>query len=118
MDDLRRHLQAADPLKREPGLTPLDVQVMRQEVLRVHPYLPRHPQTVLLVLVTSLAVVVGAGTWVVWSAQTGPPAAPSRLTPASRGTEPTTGRRQLHLLAPGGTRVIWTLNATPTEGTP
>jgi len=105
MDELRRSLQAGDPLRHEPALEPADVDAMRRAVLAARPS-PRGSHAIMLAIATSLAALVVAGAWIVRST----PAPAASALPTAVG-ERVISRRQLQFSTPGGTRVIWTFDS-------
>jgi hypothetical protein len=107
MSDLRKYLQAGDPLNAEPGLTREEVQRMRRAVLAGASGHSRTTATLVFTLGACLATTVAAGLWLVRpTPTTRSDTGPSPLA-AVQSPEPRTDRRQLLFATPGGTRVIW-----------
>jgi hypothetical protein len=111
MNDVRDWLKDADPVANEPPLSDTDVQRMRRAVLSAdgsaHPFADwaRGSWAAATVLV-ALTIAVSMSRW----------AKPSDVRPVNNGVvssaaapEPV-ARRQVQLIAPGGTRVIWIFN--------
>ena len=110
MNELRDWLKDADPVGNEPPLPDADLHDMRRAVIdaanerRVPSGLWRHswaPACVAIVVV----IAVGLGRW--WGASEPVPTAPTDRIVAPE----TATRRQVQLIAPGGTRVIWIFNS-------
>lgn len=110
MNELRDWLKEADPVGNEPPLPDVELQHMRRTVIGA--VNERHASSgfwrsswatpcVAIVVV----IAVGIGRW--WSATEPVPTATTQtlVVPESAA------RRQVQLIAPGGTRVIWIFNA-------
>jgi hypothetical protein len=107
MNTLKHHLRDADPVPREPGLSPDTVAGLRRTVIAAAHAAPVRP--VLwgrqLALAACLAVVVLTG---VLAARRVPTAI--RDTPDSLTAAVSDQRTQVRFSTPGGTRIIWTLD--------
>ena len=110
MNELRDWLKDADPVGNEPPLPDIEFQRMRRTVSEAASARPVSPgfwrsswATACLGIVVVIAV--GVGRW--WSASE---PVPAETTPTLAVPESAT-RRQVQLIAPGGTRVIWIFNA-------
>jgi hypothetical protein len=112
MNELKKHLEAGDPLLRERGLSTADIERMRRVVLGSGGFTsPMRWSGVIVALACWLVIVVGASVWTVRGALTTGSAAHSVAGPAEVARE-TTGRRQVQFSTPGGTRVIWVLETS------
>ena len=98
-NNIRERLRDADPLEREPGLMPADVEVMRRAVLsKANAPAPHgYGYTTVLVLATVVAALMIAAF------------AGHRFGTVSELPQHTE-QRHLQFETPGGTRIIWVLN--------
>ena len=111
MNELRDWLKDADPIVNEPPLSDGDAQRMRRAVVAAGEAAPsrsvwtRHSWVVASV-VAALTIAVGVGQWLRPDHEEGASVieAPSTTLPDA------STRRQVQLIAPGGTRVIWVFN--------
>ena len=110
MTDLRRHLQAGDPLRHEPALTPDHVDRMRRVVIAATREPRPRVSATAIALLTGLTATAAAGVWFVGGASSAArTTAPAPL--AANVSVPTDlHRRQVHFSTPGGTRLIWVFN--------
>jgi len=110
MNDLGERLRVEDPLLREPGLSPGDVERMRARVLAAA-RANRRTFNVRFVAVAAAATLATVAAIVVVARNPQPPlATDSPSPPAAVDTARLPETRQLQFQAPGGTRVIWTFN--------
>jgi hypothetical protein len=110
MDELRRALQAGDPLRHDSRLDPDDVERIRRAIMAAAEPSSRGSRAMAFAMVTSLCAVAAAGAWVVRSPHPNPappPPAAASTTPVDRPQS----RRQLQFSTSGGTRVIWTFDS-------
>lgn len=110
MNDVNRHLRAADPIGREPGLPPDAVAELRRVVVAAAQE-PARAAVPTLVLRTAAAaaaaaLIVGAGAVVNRRAQGAP--VDSRPVPAAQPAA--LERTQVQFSTPGGTRIVWTID--------
>jgi hypothetical protein len=110
MNELRDWLKDADPVGNEPPLPDTEFQGMRRVVIDAAGEQPlpsgiwRHSWATACVALV-VVIAVGVGRW--WSAsEPVPTATTERLVVPETAT-----RRQVQLIAPGGTRVIWIFNS-------
>jgi hypothetical protein len=114
MKELRDWLKEGDPVANEPPLSDADVQRMRQSIVSAsdspQPFFAdwaRGSWAAATVMV-SLTIAAGVNRWFTPLPETRRPNAPA----VSAVAAPAPGeRRQVQLIAPGGTRVIWIFNA-------
>ena len=132
MNDLRNWLKDGDPVVSESPLSDVDVERMRRAILTAaespvpsRPLWARTPWAAASVVV-AVTIAIGTSRWFgpiahidrPRSAGTAVPALPveshrgaGTSVPTVPRVDTTEGRRQVHFLAPGGTRVIWVFNA-------
>jgi hypothetical protein len=110
MNDVRDWLKDADPVANEPPLSDADVQRMRRAIVTATE--PSHSfadwargSWAAATVAIALTVAVGMSRWMTAAPEVngGADVAPNVV--AEAGT-----RRQMQLIAPGGTRVIWVFN--------
>jgi hypothetical protein len=114
MKELRDWLNAGDPVANEPPLSDADAQRMRRAIVGAGE--SRQPvfgdwargTWAAATVVVALTIAVGMSRWARPSADISRANADSAPTVAA--PEPG-ARRQMQLIAPGGTRVIWIFNA-------
>ena len=109
MNDINRYLHEADPVGREPGLTPEAVAELRRVVVTAAQE-PARASFGLLALRTfavaaTAALIVGAGV----VANRRAPAAVHTSGPTTAAL-PATERTQVQFSTPGGTRIVWTID--------
>lgn len=113
MKDLHDWLKEGDPIASEPPLSDADVQRMRQVVLVAS----HEPQRFIVdwargswavaTVMVALTIAAGVHRWF-----TLPETRSADVRAVSTAAAPAPGeRRQVQLIAPGGTRVIWIFNA-------
>ena len=111
MNDLRDRLQDADPVAREAPLAEHDAQQMRRAIVAAA---DAHGSSVVgwrrtswatASVVIAVTVAIGISRW--FEPRDEPRVNAAREVPASGARE---SRRQLQLITPGGTRVIWVFN--------
>jgi hypothetical protein len=109
MRDLRSELQRSDPLAREGGPSPGDVELMRHRILSSRPPVTPRRVGARLVLAVVLAVAAVSGALLTRSRLS-----PDRSDPPGDarvgGNGGVSASRQVQYRTPGGTRVFWTLN--------
>jgi hypothetical protein len=111
MNDLRDRLQDADPVAREAPLAEHDAQQMRRAIVTAadahgsSSVSWRRTSWATASVVIAISVAIGISRWREPREVT--PVNTVREVPASRARE---SRRQLQLITPGGTRVIWVFN--------
>ena len=110
MNDINRYLREADPVGREPGLTPEAVAELRRVVVKAAQQ-PAGASLGLLALRTfavaaTAALIVGAGV----VANRRPPAAVLTSGPTTAAPPAATERTQVQFSTPGGTRIVWTID--------
>jgi hypothetical protein len=109
MSDLRSELQRSDPVAREAGPSPADVELMRRRILTSTPEVKRKRGGARLVLALVL-VVAGVSGALLTRARI----SPERPGPAAEALvdrhSGVSALRQVQYRTPGGTRVFWTLN--------
>jgi hypothetical protein len=106
-NDLRNYLRDADPVSREPGLSPDSVADLRRAVIAAAHTAPVRPFLWgrQLAMAACLTAMVLTG---VFAARRVP--AVVRDAPDSQATLPSDQRTQVRFSTPGGTRIIWTLD--------
>jgi hypothetical protein len=104
--NLKTLLQDADPVSREPGLSPDAVAHLRRAVLAAAHATPVHPVRWghQLAMAACLTVMVLTGIVAAHRVPTAVREVPKPTTSASAQ------RTQVHFSTPGGTRIIWTLD--------
>ena len=109
MNEIREWLRANDPLRDDPCLSEEHVHNIRQRLFQEaqQPTASasrdwRRP----VIAVFALAVLGAFGV----VSMREPASVPEPGLPQGSDFAPTPGKRQLHFLAPGGTRIIWTVN--------
>ena len=114
MKDLHNWLKEGDPIVSEPPLSDADVQRMRQAVVAAsdepRPFFAdwAHGSWAAATVMVALTIGVGVHRWLT----TLPDTRRSDVRAVSTVAAPAPGeRRQVQLIAPGGTRVIWIFNA-------
>jgi hypothetical protein len=115
MKDLRDWLNEADPVANEPPLSDTDVQRMRQAIVAAadesHQWSfadwARGSWAAATVAI-ALTIAVGMSRWMTPTEHVH--GVNADVASAANAPEPGT-RRQVQLIAPGGTRVIWIFNA-------
>jgi len=111
MNDLRGRLQDADPVALEAPLAEHDVQQMRRAIVAAadeHQSVRtgwRRTTWATASVAIAITVAIGISRW--FEPRDERPASAVRTVPASPASE---SRRQLQIIAPGGTRVIWVFN--------
>jgi hypothetical protein len=110
MNDVRDWLKDADPVANEPPLSDADVQRMRRAIVTASEPSQSFADWArgswaAATVAIALTVAVGMSRWMT-------PAPKSDVSASVPATvAPDVGsRRQMQLIAPGGTRVIWTFN--------
>jgi len=110
MNDINRQLREADPMTREPGLTPEAVAELRRVVVTAaqEPVRASVPRIVLrtLAVAATAALIVGAGV----VANRRPSAAVVSTGPLPAAAPAATERTQVQFATPGGTRIVWTID--------
>jgi hypothetical protein len=109
MKDLRSELQRSDPVAREAGPSPADVELMRRRILTSKRAIKQERAGARLVLALVL-VVAGVSGALLTRARLSPERpglAGDALGDSHRGVS---ALRQVQYRTPGGTRVFWTLN--------
>ena len=106
-------LQEGDPVGREPGMSPDDVQRIRRVVLASE--VPARPRdwTLHVAVAAGLSLSVGLGTWFGHD-RIQPPLVQQTPAGLDRTAAPglaDPGRRQVQFATPGGTRIIWVFDA-------
>jgi hypothetical protein len=115
MNELRDWLKDGDPIAHEPPLSPADVGQMRRAIVAAEASNRSsladwaRGSWAVATIVVALTIAVSMSRWVTpWSyvgdADANVDAAPTVALPEPRA------RRQVQLIAPGGTRVIWIFN--------
>ena len=104
--DVSELLREGDPIRREPALSPAEVERMRRRIVAASPPISQTvwwPRPILLGTAVALTLTTGAavGT-LLWEPE-------AIVSPPAR-TE-AVERRQIQFETPGGTRVIWTLSS-------
>jgi hypothetical protein len=111
MKDLHDWLKEGDPIASEPPLSDADAQRMRQAVLAASdvpkPFLARWGRGSWVAVTVMAALTIAAGVHRWFTPLPEPRSADVRAVAAPAPGE----RRQVQLIAPGGTRVIWIFNA-------
>ena len=109
MTDLRRHLQAGDPLRHEPALAPDHIERMRRVIVTAAGEPRTRVSATAFALVAGLASAAAAGVWLVGG--TSATRTSGTTTFAANAGEPANApRRQVQFSTPGGTRLIWVFN--------
>ena len=114
LTELRRLLEAADPVRREPELPEDAAARIRAAMFAAAP--SERPVPVfhrsMLALAAALVLMVAAGILAVRRVPAPLPASvpPSEATGAAPAADESNERRQLQFATPGGTRIIWTLD--------
>jgi ferric-dicitrate binding protein FerR (iron transport regulator) len=114
MKELRDWLNEGDPVANDPPLSDADVQRMRHAIVAA----ADAPHSVFgdwargswaaATVVVALTIAAGVNRWFTPLPETSQPG----VTAVSTVAAPAAGeRRQVQLIAPGGTRVIWIFNA-------
>jgi hypothetical protein len=114
MNELRDWLNEADPIANEPPLSDADVQRMWQAVMSAES--SRQSSFVdwargswaTATVVVALTIAAGMTRWFTPLPVAG---GVDTRAPAESGLSGPASRRQVQLIAPGGTRVIWVFNA-------
>jgi hypothetical protein len=113
MKELRDWLIEGDPVANEPPLSDADVQWMRHAIVSAgdtrHPFFADRARSVwaAATVVVALTIAVSMGRWQASS----PDEDHANADVAPTVAAPEAGaRRQVQLIAPGGTRVIWIFN--------
>jgi hypothetical protein len=108
MHDLTNRLREADPVAREPGLSPQAAADLRRAILAaahaatIHPVLWGRQ----LAIAACLTVMVLAGVVVAHRV----PSAIREDVPQPAASAGSDQRTQVHFSTPGGTRIVWTLD--------
>jgi hypothetical protein len=109
VNEIREWLRANDPLRDDPGLSEQHVHDIRQRLFQEAeqtavsaPWGWRRP----VIGVFALAAVVAFGVVSMREQDS----VPEPRFPQGSAVTPIPEKRQLHFLAPGGTRIIWTVN--------
>ena len=113
MNELRDWLKEGDPVASEPPLSDVDRRRMRQAIVAASDS-PQSPfadwargSWAAATVVVGLTIAMGMSRW----STPAPDVRPAQVeAPAVTAPERAT-RRQVQLIAPGGTRVIWIFNA-------
>jgi hypothetical protein len=110
MNDVRDWLKDADPVANEPPLSDADVQRMRRAVVTASEPSPSFADWArgswaAATVAIALMIAVGMNRWIT----------PASNVEINRDVAPAVAsdnvtRRQMQLIAPGGTRVIWVFN--------
>ena len=110
MNDITRHLREADPIRREPALTPETVAELRRVVVTAaqEPPPASVPRIVLrtLAVAATAALIIGAGV----VANRRAPSAVVSPRPLPAAAPAATERTQVQFSTPGGTRIVWTID--------
>jgi hypothetical protein len=110
MNDITRRLREADPVGREPGLTPEAVAELRRVVVTAAQEPARASfSTVMLrtvAVAAAAALIVGAGT--IAKRRAPAPTVTPGATPAAAPAA--AERTQVQFSTPGGTRIVWTID--------
>jgi hypothetical protein len=114
MTDFHDWLKEGDPIASEPPLSDADVQRMRQVVVAAsderRPFFADLARASWAAATVMVALTIAAGVQQWFTPQSETRSADVRT--ASTVAAPAPGaRRQVQLIAPGGTRVIWIFNA-------
>jgi hypothetical protein len=110
MNDLRERLKSADPAVDEGPFSDLDAQRMRRVIVETAREraaahgIEWRASWAAIALVVAATAVFGVNRWLEPRADAPVAASPE---PSPSTSEP---RRQVHFVAPGGTRVIWIFN--------
>jgi hypothetical protein len=118
MKSLRTLLREADPVEREPALTPDEIGRMRRRVFDAGPPVRSGAWGPHLAVATvvMLALAVGATSkqWRpdLWPARAPQPGHVDPIRDDGVATPTTDARRQLQFATPGGTRVVWVFDST------
>ena len=111
MTDLRERLKSADPAVDEGPLSDVDAQRMRRAIVNAARErtaggaIGWKASWAALTLIVAASALFGVARW-----HETHPDAPVAAAREPSGT-PSEPRRQVHFVAPGGTRVIWIFNA-------
>ena len=107
MNDIKNLLRDADPVPREPGLSPDTVAGLRRAVLAA-----AHPTPVRPILWARQLAVAGCLTAMVLAGVVAAHRVPSAVRDVPRQATASASRQrtQVHFSTPGGTRIIWTLD--------
>ena len=109
MKDLRTYLRQGDPLVREAGLSPAEIDRIRSHVLTAKREAVSRLDAVFVALAATLLLAITGGVLLTRAPlPASGPVEPSAAAPSDVTTKSTL--RQLQFSAPGGTRVIWTFN--------
>ena len=108
MNDVRDWLKDADPVASEPPLSDADVQRMRRAIVTAHESSGSFADWARgswAAATVAIAVTIAVGTtrWMTPAPHVNADVQPREVSEAG-------ARRQLQLIAPGGTRVIWIFN--------
>jgi hypothetical protein len=110
MNDVRDWLKDADPVANEPPLSDADVQRMRRAIVTAGE--PSHSfadwargSWAAATVAIALTIAVGMSRWMTPAPDVNVGAGVPTTVASQAGT-----RRQMQLIAPGGTRVIWIFN--------
>jgi hypothetical protein len=107
MNDINRHLREADPIGREPGLTPEAVAELRRVVVTAAQERARAPVSKMMLrtfaVAAAVALIVGAGA-------VAKRRAPAAVSPVTIPAAPAAERTQVQFSTPGGTRIVWTID--------
>jgi hypothetical protein len=108
MNDVRDWLKDADPVASEPPPSDADVQRMRRAIVTAtdasHSFADwARGSWAAATVAIALTVAVGMSRWMTPAPDVNADAQPREVSEAG-------ARRQLQLIAPGGTRVIWIFN--------
>ena len=110
MNDIHRQLHDADPMTREPGLTPEAIADLRRVVVTAaqEPVRVAVPRIVLrtLAVAATAALIAGAG----MVANRRPSSAVVSTEPRPAAAPAATERTQVQFSTPGGTRIVWTID--------
>jgi hypothetical protein len=109
VNDIRQRLREHDPARHAPALSERHVRDIRRracDAARAQPRGSRRPRRLEIAVVTAALVTIG----VVSMRKPSPAPQPEPRLVQEPEVAPAVARRQLQFVAPGGTRIVWTVN--------